>query len=204
LPDSVQIAVFVSGGGSNLGAILAAQKSGQLSPARVALVISSQTGAKALERAREFGVPSQVIERRAFPSEALFEQALLKALQSAGIQLICLAGYLRRLSPELVAAYRGRILNIHPSLLPKYGGAGMYGHFVHDAVLKSGETVSGCSVHSVDEEFDHGAVIARAEVAVLPGDTTTTLAARVLEQEHQLYPKTIAAFASTLIGVHHD
>ena len=167
-------------------------------------MISSRPGVKALERAQAVAIPSQVIERRAFPSEEAFQGALLESLRVAGIDLVCLAGYLRHLAPEFIAAFRGRILNIHPSLFPKFGGAGMYGHHVHEAVLKSGNKVSGCSVHLVDEEFDHGAVIAQAQVPVLPHDTPETLAARVLEQEHRLYPKTIAAFASTLIGAHHD
>ena len=197
----VNTAVLVSGGGSNLLAILRAQQERRLGAARVMLVISSKAGVKALDHARDYAVPTEVIERKAFASEDLFQSALLQALQDAGIQLICLAGYLRHLGPEIIAAYRGRILNIHPALLPKYGGAGMYGHHVHEAVVKAGETVSGCSVHAVDEEFDHGPVLARMEVPVFISDTPETLAARVLEQEHLLYPKTIATFANTLTGV---
>ena len=206
MSDSAHIktAVLVSGGGSNLGAIFEAQKSGQLSPAYVTLVISSRAKVKALERAQAFGVPALVFEPKSYPTDAAFQLALLAALQKADIQLVCLAGYLRRLAPEIIATFRGRILNIHPALLPAFGGAGMYGHYVHEAVLKSGATQSGCSVHAVDEEFDHGAVLAQAQVPVLSDDTPETLAARILEQEHFLYPKTIAAYARRLIEGHHD
>lgn len=204
MPDVVRTAVLVSGGGSNLGAIFQAQKAGRLSPAQVVLVISSRAHVKALERAKEFGVASHVVDPRNYPTEKSSQQALLRDLKEANVRLICLAGYLRRLAPELIEAFRGRILNIHPALLPAFGGAGMYGHHVHEAVLKFGVKESGCSVHLVDEEFDHGDVIAQTRIPVLSQDTPETLAARVLEREHELYPKTIAAFANRLIGAHHD
>jgi len=204
LPETVRTAVLVSGGGSNLDAILSAQKAGHLGSAQVTLVISSRAGVKALEHAAAYQIPACVLERAKFSSEKEFQQAVLSALKAARIQLVCLAGYLRLLSPDIIAAFRGRILNIHPSLLPKFGGSGMYGHHVHAAVLKAEEPFSGCSVHVVDEEFDHGPVIASARVPVEKNDTPETLAARILEQEHQLYPKTIAAFSASLIGAPHD
>ncbi len=193
MPDPQRIAVLVSGGGSNLEAILEAQKAGRLSHGRVVLVISSRAGVKALERAKKFDIETRVAEK---------QEDLLKALRDARIQVVCLAGYLKHLSNEVVAAYRGRILNIHPALLPQYGGAGMYGHFVHEAVVKAGEKESGCSVHVVDEEFDHGPVIAQTRVPVMPGDTAETLAARILVEEHKLYPKVIEEFCKKMVN--HD
>ncbi len=192
MPDVKRAAVLVSGGGSNLGAILEAQKSGVLKHVRVELVISSRAGVMALERASKAGVPSLVVEKGA-------EAPLLQALSDHRIDLILLAGYMRKLTPALIDRFRHRILNIHPALLPKYGGAGFYGHFVHEAVIRAGEKESGCSVHVVDEEFDHGPVLAQARIPVLPQDTPETLAARVLIEEHKLYPKTIEEYSQ-----HHD
>jgi phosphoribosylglycinamide formyltransferase 1 len=188
-----RVAVLVSGSGSNLEAIFQAQERGELF-VEVVGVISSKPGVFALERARRRNTPTAVIEARATGGEKDFEEALLKALEEKKPDLICLAGYLRKLGPGLIARYRGRILNIHPALLPKFGGAGMWGHFVHEAVLAAKETESGCTVHLVDEEFDHGETIAQARVPVFPDDTAATLAARVLEQEHKLYPLAIQKF----------
>ena len=112
--------------------------------------------------------------------------------------MVCLAGYLKKVGPEIIGRFRGRILNIHPALLPKFGGPGMYGHQVHEAVIAAGEKESGCRVHMVDEEFDHGPILAQAQVPVLPGDTPDTPAARILEQEHGLYPKTIRRISESL------
>jgi phosphoribosylglycinamide formyltransferase-1 len=200
LPDATcRIAVLVSGGGSNLEAILQAQESGEL-PAQVVLVLSSRSDAFALERAKRRSIPTAVIERKLFVSESAYQAAVLATVQRAEPHVICLAGYLKKLSPEFIAAYRGRILNIHPALLPKFGGAGMYGRFVHQAVLKSGDQDSGCTVHLVDEEFDHGPTLAQARVPILPDDTEETLAARVLAEEHRLYPQTIRIFCEKLLG----
>jgi phosphoribosylglycinamide formyltransferase-1 len=196
LSEPLKLGVLVSGGGSNLGAILEAERAGQLSHGKVVIVISSRAGIGALDRAKSFGVPTQVIERKTFPTEEAFQKSLRGALASARVQVLCLAGYLRRLGPEIIQDFRGRILNIHPALLPKYGGAGMYGHYVHEAVVAAGEKESGCSVHVVDEEFDHGPVLAQARVPVLPGDTGNTLGARVLVEEHRLYPKIIEQFCA--------
>jgi phosphoribosylglycinamide formyltransferase-1 len=198
LPENVRIAVLVSGGGSNLEAILQAQESGQLKGSEVVLVLSSKSDAYALERARRHKVEASAIERAAVGSDDAFEKAILDALAKARIDVICLAGYLRKVGPGIVRRFSGRILNIHPALLPKFGGPGMYGHFVHEAVLRAGEKESGCSVHIVDDEFDHGAVIAQARVPVMPGESAESLAARVLEQEHKLYPRTIAEFCRQL------
>jgi phosphoribosylglycinamide formyltransferase-1 len=206
LPKTARIAVLVSGGGSNLEAILQAQESGELMGAEVALVLSSKNGAYALERARLHRVAAVVIERSSVQTDEAFERAILDALAKARIDLVCLAGYLRKLGPGIIRRYQGRILNIHPALLPKFGGSGMYGHFVHEAVIAAGEKESGCTVHVVDEEFDHGPILAQAKVAVLPDDTPESLAAKILEQEHRLYPKTISEFCRKLTpsGVRHD
>ncbi|MGQ0645133.1 MAG: formyltransferase family protein, partial [Elusimicrobiota bacterium] len=112
-------------------------------------------------------------------------------LQKRGVELVCLAGFLLKLEPGLIRRFPGRILNVHPALLPKFGGLGMYGRFVHEAVLKAGEKESGCTVHAVDEEFDHGPVLMQARVPVLPGDTPEVLAERVLREEHRLYPEAV-------------
>ena len=194
----VRVAALVSGGGSNLGAILQAQESGALPGIQVVLVLSSKSGVYALERADRHHVESTVVERSWFADEAGFQDTVLQKLVNARVDVVCLAGYLKKLGPEIIRTFRGRLLNIHPALLPKYGGPGMYGHFVHEAVLAAGDKESGCTVHVVDEEFDHGPVLSQARVPVLPGDTPQSLAARVLEQEHQLYPKVIREFCKKL------
>jgi len=195
----IRVAVLVSGAGSNMEAIVKAQMAGRLPGANVVLVISSKAGVQALDRAARAGVKSMVIERPAFPDDSAFEAATLEALREENIDIVCLAGYLKKIGPEILRTYHGRILNIHPALLPKFGGPGMYGHYVHEAVLSAGEKMSGCTVHLVDEEFDRGPVLAQSTVPVLPGDTPETLAARVLEQEHKLYPKVVREFSEKLI-----
>lgn len=189
LPNGVPVAVLVSGGGSNLQAILDAQMQNTLGDVRVVQVVASKPGIPALDRAKKAGVDTVVAET---------QDAVLHALNQSHVQVICLAGYLKKLSPAIVQRFRGKILNIHPALLPKYGGAGMYGHYVHEAVLAAGEKESGCTVHVVDEEYDRGPILAQAKVSVLPNDTPESLAARILEQEHQLYPKTLKEFCEKL------
>lgn len=181
----VRVAVLVSGGGTNLQALLDALHD---SPsARVARVISNRPDAGALERARRAGVPTTVLRDANDPAE------LLSAL--AGAQLVVLAGYLKLVHPSVVARFRGRMINIHPALLPDFGGPGMYGHRVHEAVLASGAKESGATVHFVDEAFDRGTIIAQEKVPVQKGDTAETLAARVLEAEHRLLPKVVLDLA---------
>lgn len=191
----VRVAVLVSGGGSNLQALL----DDKVPFIEFVLVLSSKKDAFALERARNAGVSTALVDRKSSVSEDAFQTEVLKQLQAARPDVICLAGYLRKLSPQIVKAYRGRILNIHPALLPKHGGPGMYGHFVHEAVIAAGEKESGCTVHLVDEQYDHGATLAQARVPVLPTDTPETLAARILEQEHELYPNTLREFCKNKI-----
>jgi phosphoribosylglycinamide formyltransferase 1 len=181
----VRVAVLVSGGGTNLQALLDALHDSPI--ARVARVISNRPDAGALERARRAGVPTTVLRDANDPEEV--HTAL------AGAQLVVLAGYLKLVHASVVARFRGRLINIHPALLPDFGGPGMYGHRVHEAVLASGAKESGATVHFVDAEFDSGAIIAQEKVRVEPGDTPETLAARVLDAEHRLLPKVVLELA---------
>jgi phosphoribosylglycinamide formyltransferase-1 len=198
--DTMNIAVFASGRGSNFAAILEAIRSGTL-PARVCCLISNRSDAGALERARSEGIPAIHASRLQHPTDEAFAEALLITLRLHGADMIALAGYLKRVPTPVVAAFRSRIVNIHPALLPSFGGHGMYGHHVHEAVLSSGAKVSGATVHLVDEEYDRGPIVAQRTVPVLPDDTSDTLAARVLTVEHSLYPETLAAFAHGRVRV---
>ena len=180
--------MLVSGGGTNLQALLDAFHDSPI--AHIAHVISNRPNAGALERARRAGVPTTVLKDAGDPAE------LHAALADA--QLVVLAGYLKLIHPSIVARFRGRIINIHPALLPDFGGPGMYGPHVHEAVLASGARESGATVHFVDEEFDRGAIIGQERVPVLSGDTPDTLAARVLEAEHRLLPKVVLDLASKI------
>ena len=188
--SDVRIAVFISGGGSNLQALIDATKCGILA-ARIAWVVSSRKDAYGLVRARDEGIETFVYKPKKYASAQEADRDLLGRLRERHIDFIALAGYLRLLPPSVVEAYHGRIVNIHPAILPKYGGKGMYGHFVHEAVLASGDKESGATVHLVDEVYDHGAILEHAKVPVLPDDTVESLAARVLEQEHKLYPRVL-------------
>ena len=181
----LQIVVFVGtrGRGSNLRALHDAVGAGRLH-ARVALVVGSRAGAPALEWAEGAGLEVAVLDPKTWPDEGGYTDALLGALQAAGAEALALAGYLRRLPSLVVALYRHRIVNIHPSLLPAFGGKGMYGEHVHRAVLGYGAKVSGCTAHFVDEEYDTGPIIVQRVVPVREGDTPETLAARVLPHEH--------------------
>ena len=192
-----RMAVFASGSGSNLQAIFDYFDGPGAGVAEVALVVSDTLLAGALDRARARDVPAQHVHH----ANTAALHALLASLR---IDLIALAGYLKFVPVEITRAWRGRILNVHPALLPSFGGAGMFGLRVHAAVIAAGATDSGPTVHFVDEQYDHGPVIAQARVPVLPGDTPHTLAARVLEAEHQLYPRTIAAVAAGLIRLEPD
>ena len=185
---TMRVAVAVSGRGSNLEALLQALGTGV--PARVALVLSDRSGAAALERAREQGIPAEVLPD---PSDGA---DWLARLEQHRIDLIVLAGYLKLVPAAVIARYRDRIVNIHPALLPAFGGRGMYGRRVHEAVLASGARESGATVHLVDEVYDRGAILAQRRVPVLPGDTPDRLAARVLEVEHRLLPAVVLAAAA--------
>ncbi len=181
----VRVAVFASGGGTNLQALLDALHDSPI--ARVTRVISNRPDAGALARARRAGVPATVLRDPSDPDE------VLSALADA--QLVVLAGYLKLVHAAVVARFRGRMINIHPALLPDFGGPGMYGQRVHEAVLASGAKESGATVHFVDDAFDRGPVIAQERVRIEPGDTPDTLAARVLEAEHRLLPRVVLELA---------
>jgi phosphoribosylglycinamide formyltransferase 1 len=177
--------VLVSGGGTNLQALLDALHDSAI--ARIARVISNRPDAGALDRARRSNVPAVVLKQ---PGDAT---ELLGALHD--IQIVVLAGYLKLVPAAVVKQFRGRMINIHPALLPDFGGPRMYGHHVHEAVLASGATESGATVHFVDEVFDRGEIIAQERVPVQRGDTPDTLAARVLEAEHRLLPRVVLQLA---------
>ena len=179
------IAVFCSGQGTNLQANLDAARRGRLR-ARVALVISDRPDAGALVRARRSGVEARCVKPRDFPSRTGYERALIRLCEAHGVRLVCLAGFMRLLSPVFVRRYRGRIVNVHPALLPAFPGA----HAIREA-LAWGAKVTGVTAHFVDEEMDHGPIILQAPVPVRPGDTEARLLWRVHRVEHRLYPRAI-------------
>jgi phosphoribosylglycinamide formyltransferase-1 len=177
-------------------AIVAAIEAGRLD-AQAAVAISNNANAEALSFARGRGVPVVHISRATAGSEAAADTAILAALTGAGADVVILSGYLRMVGPATLQRYRGCVLNVHPALLPKFGGKGMYGRRVHEAVIAAGETLSGASVHVVDEVYDHGPVISRKTVPVLASDTAETLAARVVAVEGPLFVETLQAIAAS-------
>ncbi|HEY8344303.1 MAG TPA: phosphoribosylglycinamide formyltransferase [Bacillota bacterium] len=195
-----KVAVLVSGGGSNLQALLDATRSGEI-PAEITLVISNKPGVYALKRAENSGIPTLVIDHRAFASAEEFSWAILNRLREAGVDLVCLAGFMRILAPCVPEAYPNRILNIHPALLPAFGGKGLYGMRVHQAVLASGVKYSGATVHIVTAEPDHGPIVCQEVVPVRDDDTPQSLAERVLQVEHRIYPEALRLLAEELIEV---
>lgn len=196
---SLRLAVFASGSGTNLQALIDRFNTTDSALLRVALVISDRQDAGALARARAAGIEAMHIQVAGRPAD-LSTREMVAALDSADIDLIALAGYLRLVPPAVLKRYPDRIVNIHPALLPKYGGKGMYGQRVHDAVLAAGEQVSGATVHYVNENYDEGRIIAQHEVPVLPGDTPASLAARVLAVEHVLFPDALEQVARRIVS----
>jgi phosphoribosylglycinamide formyltransferase-1 len=190
----IKVGVLASGNGTNLQAILDACQSGRI-PARVAVVISNEPGAFALERARKRGVDAVIVNHRDFEGRERFEERLIQELDSRGVDLVCLAGFMRILTPLFVNHYQGRMMNIHPALLPLFGGKGFYGGKVHKAALESGMKFSGCTVHFVTAEPDGGPIVLQAVVPILDDDTTESLAARIHEKEHEIYPQAVRLFA---------
>lgn len=176
-----RIAVFVSGGGTNLQALIDAQGS-VITDGRIVLVIANNSKAYALERAEKAGIPAKVLLRKELGSQQAFEEAIKKELEAYQIDFIVLAGFMTILSPEFTKAYEGRIINVHPSLIPKYCGSGFYGLKVHQAVLAAGEKITGATVHYVNEIPDGGEILLQKQVAVEPQDTAETLQRRVMEQ----------------------
>lgn len=181
----MKIGILISGRGSNMAAIIDAVQSGEIPASDVAVVISDKADAAGLEKARAKGVEAIAIERRGRTREE-HDAEIVAELGKRGIELVCLAGYMRLLSVSFVQAFPNRIINIHPSLLPAYPGLN-----VHERVLAAGEKVSGCTVHFVDELLDHGDVILQREVPVLPNDTPETLAARILKEENKIYVEAV-------------
>ena len=193
------IAVLVSGGGTNLQAILDAEARGENPHGKVTLVVASKPGVYALERAAAAGVESAVVRRRDYADSEAFDAALVRVLQEHSIDVVVLAGFLSVLGPSVIEAYRDRILNVHPSLIPSFCGPGFYGLRVHEAALARGVKVTGATVHLVNEECDGGPILLQKAVNILPGDTPETLQKRVMvEAEWQLLPKALAMVCEQL------
>jgi phosphoribosylglycinamide formyltransferase 1 len=190
----LRVAVLVSGHGSNLQALIDASASPDY-PAQIALVISNVPTAYALERARAAQLPTKVIDHRAFQRREDFERALLDGIAEHRAELVCLAGFMRILSPGFLRLFRGQILNIHPSLLPAFPGL----HAPRQA-LNHGVKITGCTVHFVDEDTDNGPILVQAAVPVLPGDTEESLAARIHVEEHRIYPMAVRWVAAQLVA----
>ncbi len=198
----IRIAVLVSGAGrgSNMQAIIDACRSGQIK-GEVALVIGVKDDAPAMERARSQGVHTVAISPKSFETDDAYNSAVFAALKDSSIDLICLAGYMRVLGQNIVDEYRNRIMNVHPALLPAFGGKGMYGHHVHEAVIARGVKFTGATVHLVDEEYDSGPIVLQAVVPVEYDDTPDTVAARVLTQEHRIYAEAVALYSQGRLEV---
>jgi phosphoribosylglycinamide formyltransferase-1 len=182
-----RLAVLLSGRGSNFEAIADAAAAGRIPDAEIVAVVSDSPVAPGLARARQRGLPGHAVDRRLYGTRQAHEEAILRVLDHARPDLVCLAGYMRLLSPDFVARWKGRLLNIHPSLLPKFPGLSP-----QRRALEARETVSGCTVHFVDEGTDSGAVILQKTVPILPSDTPETLSSRILVEEHAAYPEAIA------------
>lgn len=185
----LRLAVLASGRGSNLQALVDAGESGEMG-GTVALVVSDNPASHALERARKHGIPFRVVERKGFASRQAFDLALAGAVEESGADLVALAGFMRIISPVFLARFPGKVINIHPSLLPSFPGLD-----AQRQALEYGVKITGCTVHFVDEGVDTGPVIAQSAVPVLPGDTVETLSARILEQEHIIYPRAVTMIA---------
>ena len=188
--EQLRLGFLSSHGGSNIQAIFDACKAGRLD-AKLCVVISNNSRSTALQRARREQVPCYHLSGRTHPDPEALDDAILQTLERHDVNLVVLAGYMKLLGPKTVSRYRGRVLNIHPALLPKFGGKGSYGRGVHEAVLAAGQSVTGVSIHLVDQVFDHGPIVAQAEVPVLDGDTADSLSERVLRREHQFYWETL-------------
>jgi phosphoribosylglycinamide formyltransferase-1 len=189
----LRIAVLASGGGTDTQAIIDACEAGRIE-GDVVVVVSNNSRAGALERARRHGIPAQHLSNNHYPDDADLDRAFVELLRSYDVNLVALAGYMKKRGRAFLAAFPHHVLNIHPALLPgPHGGEGKYGVYVHESVLAAGDKVTGVSIHLVDEEYDHGPVVARREVPVLPDDTPASLQERVLAVEHEFYPAVLAA-----------
>lgn len=196
----MRLAVFASGGGTNFQAILDAIDRGTL-PATPVCCVSNTSDAGALDRAEAHDVPTAVVAPHSYDDPSAFGRALLTVLNDHEATFVALAGYMLKIPPNVVAAYRGRMTNVHPALLPAFGGQGMYGMHVHEAVLEYGAHWSGVTVHLVDEEYDHGPIVLQEPVPVYPDDTPSDLAERVKTVEHRLYPTALRFFAEDRVQI---
>ncbi|NIP41695.1 MAG: phosphoribosylglycinamide formyltransferase [candidate division Zixibacteria bacterium] len=192
MADKLRLAVFASHGGTDLQSIIDAAKD-EGYPAGIVLMVSNNKIAFAVERAKNANIPTVIWQRKKFEDDQAYTDYMVNLLEEYEVDLICLAGYMKLIPSEIVRKFK--IINIHPALLPKYGGKGMYGMHVHEAVLEAGERTSGATVHQVNEKYDEGKILAQWEVPVKEDDTPETLQKRVLETEHKLYPDTIAKIA---------
>ena len=191
----MNIGFLASHNGSNMQAIIDSCKAGSLD-AVPAVVISNNSGSGAMVRAEEEGIPRCHLSGKTHPDPDALDRAILEALTSHDVDVVVLAGYMKMLGPKTLAHFSGRVLNIHPALLPKFGGEGMYGSRVHQAVIAAGEKESGVTVHVVDENYDTGPILAQDRVPVSPDDTPETLATRVLKHEHILFSETLQKIAT--------
>lgn len=191
----LKVGVLISGRGSNLQALIDACADPQF-PAEIVMVISNKSDALGLDRAAKAGIPTRIIEHRTFPTREAFDTALDEALRAAEVELVCLAGFMRILTPGFVAAWRDKLINIHPSLLPAFRGL-----HTHERALSAGARCHGCTVHFVRPELDDGPIIVQAKVSVLPGDDADALATRVLELEHRCYPLALKLIAEGRVRI---
>lgn len=197
------IVVFASGSGTNFQAIIDATESGTIN-GRIRGLITNRSDIQAIERATSHGIAHKTLAPSDFENSSAYVDALLEQLAGWNTDLIALAGYMIKIPPEVIRQYEGRIVNIHPSLLPKYGGKGFYGMNVHEAVIANRESESGCSVHLVTEKYDDGPILAQQKVPVKDSDDASTLAERVLKEEHKLFPQVIAKLANQLNDKDHQ
>lgn len=193
MSDPLRLGVLISGGGSTLDNLIRCIDDGRLRGVTVACVISTRSDVRGVEIARAAGIQPVILTRRDYPDDTAFSEAVSGALTRARVDLVAMGGFLRLW--HIPPTFAGRVLNIHPALLPKFGGKGMYGQRVHQAVLAGGAKESGCTVHVADNEYDHGPIVAWQRVPVLEGDTPETLAARVGAAERELYPRVIQRYA---------
>ena len=198
--SSLRLAVFASGSGSNFGAMLKAIDADKLD-AEPVLLITNRPGVGAIDKAEARDIPVAILTPAKFEKEGAFAEALLDTLADHGADFVALAGYLKRIPASVVDAFKNRMLNIHPALLPSFGGKGMYGPRIHEAVLEHGCRVTGVTVHLVDTEYDGGPIVLQEPVAVRQEDTPRSLAARVLQLEHHLYPQALQLFAEGRVEV---
>ena len=190
-----RVGILISGRGSNMVALVEAMRAGRID-AEPALVLSNVPGAAGLERARMLGVPTAVVDSREFKPRDVHERHVIARLEAARVDLVCLAGYMRLLTPRMVGAFRGRLLNVHPSLLPAFPGLD-----AQRQALEHGVKVAGCTVHFVDEQCDHGPIALQAAVPVLEDDDEAALAARILQQEHRIYEEAVALWCEGRLGI---